>query len=112
MSRCAIDREPETSPIFRSAAHQHTPTSRCYFTQAGSLYVVGFRSEADMPRVSGACRSDDNDPNRTLAAKFSVTPQHASHSTMWYLSQGLLSTIGRASMVADRKCNWPARHTR
>ncbi len=31
-------------------------------------YVVGFRSEADMPRVSGACRSDDNDPNRTSTA--------------------------------------------
>jgi hypothetical protein len=83
MSRCAIDREPETSPIFRSAAHQHTPTSRCYFRQAGSLYVVGFRSEADMPRVSGACRFDNNDPSLPFDDQFCCHAQSGIPTTMW-----------------------------
>jgi hypothetical protein len=41
------------------------------------------RSEADMPRASGAGRSDENDPSATSAANFAVMHNAAFSTTMW-----------------------------
>jgi hypothetical protein len=52
MSRCATDREPETSPIFRSATHQHAPTSRYYFRRQARFTSSAFGAK----RTCRECR--------------------------------------------------------